>query len=361
MIKEKIGYSYNDLTIIPKRISDIKSRSECNPFLKEGNLPIFTAPMSTVVNLENIQTFKDNRIIPILPRNINIKNRIANLNVNWVALSLNEFEEVFINNWDKYLKLGQTYKVCVDIANGHMYSLYQKCQKAKNIAEKNNYALTIMTGNIANPATYKLITEFITNSGNTVIDYIRLSVGSGSQCLTASNVATHYPIASLIDECVAMKPCLPIPAPKIIADGGIKNYSDVIKALALGADYVMIGGLFAGMYESASPLLDASHKETYMCKTEEDKRKQIESCYLSKECYGMSTKKAQNEIGKSNKTSEGKHSYIPVKYTLSQWTENMIDYLKSAMSYCNSRNIIDFIGNQTLIVNSIGEINAVNK
>lgn len=356
MILKEIRYSYNDLTIIPKTVTRISSRSECNPFYLNGMLPIFTAPMSTVVNMQNIHTFMDNSIIPIVPRNIPIENRLITVsNGHWTAFSLKEFEEYFIKDRSK-LKVRNTYKVCVDLANGHMNKLYNLCTKAKNLSE--DYKLIIMTGNIANPSTYRYLCSLHDNFGDLVIDYIRLSIGSGSQCLTTSNVGIHYPIASLIDECRKIwRP----DKPKIIADGGIRNYSDVIKALALGADYVMIGGLFAGLYESASPLLNALKEETYTGITEEDKRKQLASENYFKECYGMSTKKAQQLIGKSNKTSEGKCSYIPVKYTLQQWTENMVDYLKSAMSYCDAKDLKEFIGNQTLIPNSVGELNAVNK
>ena len=75
----------------------------------------------------------------------------------------------------------------------------------------------------------------------------------------------------------------------------------------------------------------------------------------------MSTKQAQALIGKSNKTAEGKHFMVPVKYTLYQWSDNMKDFLKSAMSYCNARTLYDFIGKQELIINSPAEIAAVNK
>ena len=77
----------------------------------------------------------------------------------------------------------------------------------------------------------------------------------------------------------------------------------------------------------------------------------------------MSTKKAQCLI-KSDcelKTAEGISKIVDVKYTMGQWVENMIDYLKSAMSYCGARTLMDFIGKQELIVQSSSEIFAVNK
>ena len=52
MLIESLKYSYRDVTIVPALISDIDSRSECNPFYKDGNLPIFAAPMDSVVDLK---------------------------------------------------------------------------------------------------------------------------------------------------------------------------------------------------------------------------------------------------------------------------------------------------------------------
>lgn len=392
----KEGYSYNDISVVPAVISDIKSRSECNPYYSDENLPIFASCMSTVVDDKNYVDFEHNHIIPVIPRNIDIMKR-ADLMINdkWVAFSLTEFKAIFIDNSSKR-EPGSTYKVCVDIANGHMRYLYDLCLEAKKLANKNNYKLIIMTGNIANPETYRWICNFNDENNIKAVDYIRVSIGSGSQCTTSSNVSIHYPLASLIKECYKIKKFLDNYTskdivPNIIADGGIRNYSDVIKALALGADYVMIGGLFAGMYESASPLLydaDFSYNGEYNgdteepdddidsvfggfykghclfndhAITEEEKRENIKFYTLFKECYGMSTKQAQALIGKSNKTAEGKHSMVPVKYTLYQWSDNMKDFLKSAMSYCNARTLNEFIGKQELIINSPAEIAAVNK
>ena len=77
----------------------------------------------------------------------------------------------------------------------------------------------------------------------------------------------------------------------------------------------------------------------------------------------MSTKYAQSLIKntKDLKTSEGCYKIVEVKYTMKQWVDNMKDYLRSAMSYCNSFNLSEFIGNQNLIINSPSEIYSVNK
>ena len=55
-ISDTIKYSYNDISIVPAVISDIEHRAECNPYDDKGMLPLFTAPMDSVVNLENFKT-----------------------------------------------------------------------------------------------------------------------------------------------------------------------------------------------------------------------------------------------------------------------------------------------------------------
>lgn len=433
--KLKIGYGYDDLSIVPAEVSNIKSRSECNPFIKVDNsnknyLPIFTAPMSTIVNLSNLHIWKQEHILPIIPRNILLKSRLAMLeDGHWVALSLDEFDNIFVKKEQDIISRGlnivinerlsftQNYKICIDIANGHMQHLYNIIKKAKDVAyaDGNYYTLTIMTGNIANPETYEYICEC-----NIPIDYIRLNIGGGAGCLTFSNCGVHYPIVSLIKECYDIS-CKYNNAPKIIADGGIRNYSDVIKALALGADYVMIGSLFAGLLESSAVIRFAkedkekmkqdgieikipylwykaqpnvweisettkvvkeylggwfskSHLETvnsvYIlndANTLKDNKLFLERIlpyHPYKSFYGMSTKRGQQDLDNfvsDFKTSEGCYKHLPVTHTLQQWSENMIDYLKSAMSYTNKNNIKDFIGDADLIINSPAELARLNK
>ena len=180
MILNKIGYSYNDLTLVPNIISKINTRSQCDPFI-DSKLPIFTAPMASVVNDKNYKEFIKNGIMPIIPRNINIEIRKEMMEYSWIALSLNEFKELFINKCDE-IKQNKTYHICIDIANGHMESLYEICAVAKDYAISHNYILVIMIGNIANPETYKWICKFNDNSDHKIIDYIRIGIGGGSGC-----------------------------------------------------------------------------------------------------------------------------------------------------------------------------------
>ena len=91
MINKEVKYGLRDIEIVPSAVSNINSRSECNPYIGNGMLPIFTAPMSSVVDLNNHQLFKENKIIPIIPRNIDLQIRKDMCSETWCAFSLKEF------------------------------------------------------------------------------------------------------------------------------------------------------------------------------------------------------------------------------------------------------------------------------
>ena len=399
MIYKESGYSYNDLTIIPSDyLTDIKSRKECNPYYEDGMLPLFTAPMSCVVDENNFWLWEYYGINAILPRTVKYSTRMQFLlQGKWVAFSLNEFKKLFCNGIYAIKQDGilqdSKFKVCIDIANGHMKQIYDAISEAKGLAHENGYELIIMTGNIANPKVYLDILR-----SRCPVDYIRISIGSGNGCLTSSNTGVHYPIASLIDECKIIQNQSStyeyFKGPKIIADGGIRNYKDINIALALGADYVMVGSLFASIIESSAKtyiqntlhshtaafpeifkmqeLVTSIDNDIIIEQYDELLRHSMKSYgdSIKKRFYGMSTKEAQVDINNAleypiedfaPKTSEGVAKMLDCKYTLRQWTENFVDYLRSAMSYTGCRNLEQFKYNTKLIVNSTTAIGSVNK
>lgn len=382
MILKEEGYSYNDLTIVPAILSPIRHRHECSIEDENGMLPLFAAPMSCIIDEHNYKIWKHYGINTIIPRTVPYKTRFDLLcDDEWVAFSLSEFEKLFCNGEGMFKGKASSMKVCVDLANGHMDHLYDTISKAKDLAALHGNKLVVMTGNIANPDTFNWLCE-----RQIPVDYIRLSIGSGHGCLTSSNTGVHYPIGSLIDECKKIKMRYHSDI-KIVADGGIRNYKDINIALALGADYVMVGSLFAGIAESSSDMyvnngekeievlpyildmLDALGDENMMIKETQNMKNIINSLHAKKKFYGMSTPEAQMEINKaletpvafSKKTSEGLSKMVDCKYTLKQWVENFSDYLRSAMSYTGSYTLEHFRNNTSLIINSTQTVGSVNK
>lgn len=371
MLIESLKYSYRDVTIVPALISNIDSRSECNPFYKDGNLPIFASPMDSVVDLNMYGEYEKNNIIPIIPRTKNnpIEDRIQKCKEGvWVAVSLKEFEDYFVPLQGS-INEG---KVLIDIANGHMKKLYDLVKKVK---QRCGDSLQIMVGNIANPETYREVVR----SG---ADFVRLGIGAGNGCITTSNTSIHYPMASLISETYKVKRQLQASGykklPGIIADGGIRNYSDVIKALALGADYVMIGSLFARTIESPGEKIfnnfrgrDAEvtnfedlhydwDRKVWTGKLSASAPKRLRDRFIPGtidlgeiyvKFYGMASKEGQVAMnGAKTTTSEGITKVLSVEYTIAGWIENMRDYLKSAMSYTGHRTLKEFIGGCDVVV-----------
>jgi hypothetical protein len=363
----------NDISIVPCDTTDIRSRSECNPYLKRcqtkdcslyGSLPLFTAPMSTVVDENNIELFTKNKIIPILPRNICLDKRLEYLKRGyWIAFGLSEIEQLKDKN---LYDIRYPVKILIDVANGHMKCIYDIAKELK----KHNRMNKIMIGNIANPDTYLRCCE-------NAIDYVRIGIGGGQGCLTASNVGVFYPTASLITEISELRSAykntnmMPTET-KVIADGCAKGYSDIIKALALGADYVMCGKLFAKMLETPGEctqiqtdvlkFLDNGCRSHIIDQYTFDFKSIKHGEKITKEYYGMSTKRAQKEFcAERIKTAEGKVEKIKIEYTMSQWVENFTDYLRSAMAYTGKRNIEDFIGDVETIRLSENASNSYNK
>ena len=335
-------FDWNDLTIIPDTLSTIASRSEINTY-KNGKLPIFTAPMDMVIDENNISDFELNRINICLPRNV--KYDISKSTEHFYSYGLDEVIEIFENSYPL------PRKILIDVANGHMFKLWEI---SKRIKVKYGDNIELMVGNIANPETYRKYCEI-------GVDWIRVGIGGGSACTTSANVSIHYPMASLINECYEISKEFDKPT-KIIADGGFKNFSDIIKALALGADACMLGGIFNKCLESCSDsyiLFDGK----YSLISKEDSLRMFNSGETIYKYYrGMSTKEVQKVWERKElKTGEGITKYNKVEYTLSGWSENFTDYLRSAMSYSNCRNMDDFIGEAQWVRISQNSFNRFNK
>lgn len=355
MLNKEIKYAYSDISIMPAVTSPIRSRSECNPYYEDDDyLPLFTAPMNSVVGEKSFKKYEDRKIHAILPRTVDLKTRLGNKD-GWSAFSLGEFETYFVKDPD----LPECRQALIDIANGHMESMITLARISK---DKWKNRLLIMVGNIAHPETY----DIIDRAG---IDFVRVGIGSGRGCITSSNTSVHYPMASLIDEIrLRKRRC------KVVADGGIRGYNDIIKALALGADYVMIGSVFAKMLESEGPLLN-EFKQKHLTWKENDEFSKYEDgkfweydiggwseVKLYKEFYGMASKKGQVAMnGEKKTTSEGLITTLPVEYTMDAWVENFIDYLKSAMSYTGHDTLEDFVEMTDTVILSPGASGSINK
>lgn len=382
-----VGYELRDVAVVQAPISFCNHRGETNPFVEicgREVYPIFVAPMASVTDQDNYRTWINNGLTPIVPRSVmkceenpeglEFEERMSIAKETFVSISLKEAQKDFldyIKDFDNQMRspkynpdidedllesgiLIQPIYICIDIAHGTLSELYDVCKKIKS----NFPYVCIMTGNVANPGTY----SFYADAG---IDYMRASVGSGSRCTSACNVSVHYPMATLLDQLNEERKAYAHShngsAPtKIIADGGIGWFDDIQKALALGADAVMAGKIFAECEEACDPIyyggkLDDTLSNCPKFKTEWEAKQYYDHTSYQivrmRDYYGMSTKRAQRETGGTgNRTSEGIDKPVEVKYPVSKWVDNMQSYLRSCMTYTNSRSIQELRENAQVII-----------
>jgi IMP dehydrogenase/GMP reductase len=324
-------HDFDDLLIEPAILSKIKSRSEINTRTIMGTLPIMTAPMDTVINQDNFHHFENGGIIPVLPR-------IVSPDESWVdtrrflSYSIQDFQSIFMN---KRVRVGSGDRICalIDVANGHMTDLYELCEKAKKMY---GYDMLLMVGNVANPKTFLEYCKI-------GVDMVRIGIGNGGGCLTTVQTGVGYPMASLIEECNDIRKHGEFRT-EIVADGGFKKYADIIKALGLGADYVMLGSILNKCLESAGETVN-EQGEVINQYGEDAKKRFNADIPLYKTFRGMSTKEVQKAWGKEElTTSEGVVRKNKVEYTLNGWIQNFDAYLRSAMSYTGKKELHQFIG-----------------
>ena len=212
----EINYDLDNVFITPARVSNISSRTEVNPY-HDGMLPIFAAPMDTVIDENNYRYFIDNKINVCLPRTVPISSMQSTNSKVFYSIGLDEFIEMST----KSQFTGNEF-LLLDIANGHMLKMLDAIRFAKN----NWPTMTIMAGNIANP-------ETVLDYDIAGADYVRVGIGGGAGCLTATQTGISYAMGRLIAESAKIKHDNSLKI-KIVADGGMRKNADIIKALALG-------------------------------------------------------------------------------------------------------------------------------
>ena len=199
--------------------------------------------------------------------------------------------------------------ICLDVANGYTERFMNFVKKMRqHEATKNSI---IIAGNVCTPEA----TEEIILAG---ADIVKIGIGPGSVCTTRKITGVGFPQLSATIECADAAHGL---GGHIITDGGCQVPGDIAKSFGAGADFVMLGGMFAG------------HDE---CEGE------VENGYMS--FYGMSSEDAQlKHYGKkaSHRASEGKKVYILHKGSVRTTVEEIVGGLRSACTYAGAKTLKD--------------------
>lgn len=325
--------SLNEITLIPASKSYIESRSHCNPYIEDTDkLPIFIAPMTCLINNENYNSIRESKFIPILPVSYKYNNGSEVFTKDfyeWQAISINSLKNINIDTLTK-----DSSNILIDCANGNMNIIFETVKKIK---AKLKDDISIMMGNIANPETY----EQCILSG---VDYVRVGIGGGGGCLTSVNTGIHCSLPWIIKECLEVRERYKNRKPtKIVADGGINSIDKIIKCLALGADYVMIGEMFARCYEACSPIYQSKG-------------------FKYREYYGQASTQGQiDRFGIIKSYPEGTVKEVLVENSVNNLITAIEASLRSAMSYCNCSSLNEFIKNIYVRIQSIDEYRAYYK
>ncbi len=208
--------------------------------------------------------------------------------------------------------------IVVDTAHGHSQGVLDMVKFLKK-----KFSIEIIAGNVAtSEGTYDLI-----KAG---ADCIKIGIGAGSICTTRVIAGVGVPQITAIIECSKIAKSMKIP---IIADGGVRQTGDIAKAIAAGADSVMIGGMLAGTEESPGEkvLYEGRSYKIYRGMGSLEAMKQG-----SKDRYFQDT---EDDIAKL--VPEGIEGMVPFKGPMGDTVYQVIGGLRAAMGYCGAKNIED--------------------
>ena len=197
--------------------------------------------------------------------------------------------------------------ILIDVAHGHHKNVNTMIKKLKDSLPKK---VDIIAGNVSTEQSAKDLSEW-------GADGLRVGIGGGSLCTTRVQTGHGVPNITAIIDCVSGAP-LNIP---IMADGGIRNSGDISKALAVGADCVMLGSLLAGAKESPGKIVEKGNGSLY------------------KRYRGSASLETKSTHGQSTKHIEGESTLIPFKGGVKFIIEKLNDGVKSAFSYSGANNI----------------------
>lgn len=351
MLTDKTNLHLWSVTISPSPTSRVDFPCKANPRYPDGYLPIFTAPMSSVVNTENFRLFEKKGIHTILPRTTDILLRLQNMKDVFCAFTADEVKMHLIGQ--NANRDNNTIHVCIDELNGNTTRI---CNLVKTLRDKYGKFIEIMVGNVGNAQTFKTLAI----AGAT---YVRLGLGVSNESNLNDTLGILTPMATLIDECRKIchelsdsynnerNDCNNKNIPYIIADGGMTEGGEINKALALGADYVMLGYAFATCLESAAHTFNSNETtiDQYSQETK-DLLQSDEKYNIKKRIVGLYSREGQIQNGINFPLPGlGYAMDVMVKCTLDDYISEIENYMQQTMSFCNAENLSEFIGKPKVI------------
>lgn len=313
------GVTFDDVLVEPRYSevlpSDVILATQVTRNIRLSN-PLISAPMDTVTESHMATTMQKHGCLGIIHRNMSVEEQISHFRKCESKL----FAPVAVGTGKEHKQRMKTLRdagvtfVSIDSAHGHSKNVGDMVKYAKDLG------LEVIAGNVATAEG----AQFLTDCG---ADAIKVGIGPGSICTTRIVSGVGVPQISAIMN--AYQATAPAGVP-IIADGGLRNSGDIVKALVAGASSVMIGSMFAGTFESPGEVMKINGKEY--------------KSYRGMGSLSAMKKGSADRYGGngSNKvTPEGVEGLVPYKGTVVDVIEKLIGGIRSGMGYCGARNIVD--------------------
>ena len=306
-------FDFEHINLIPKKCI-VDSRSECDTSVKFGKhtfkLPIIPANMECVINEEIAENLARNGYFYVHHRfgvdNMKFVHSMKEKNlISSISIGVNEDSYKLIEDM-RYAYLIPDY-ITIDIAHGHAIKMEKMLKFIRSINLFDD--CFIIAGNVSTPEAVKELHSWGANA-------IKIGVGPGAACSTymTTGFGSRKCQASVLKECAKEKPedCY------LIIDGGIQLEGEIAKAVTLGANMVMAGGMFSGLLDSPGNIVDGVDGKSY------------------KEYWGSAS---EHQSGKSTRI-EGVKKLIPLQNKTFLQKMNFIkESLQSSISYGGGKSL----------------------
>ena len=319
---------YDNVCLVPRTISQIKSRDDIDISSHNSDIdldvPIIASPMRDVCD-GNIA----HRIWEL--GGLGIIHRFMDVTQHLEQVSKSQHKILCIGIGDGGLKRLQLVRsrisldgVLIDVAHGHSDLVIEQIKKIKGFDKD----LPVIAGNVA---TYRGARDLIDAGA----DCIKAGVGPGAVCTTRIQTGCGVPqLTAIIDVVTAAREY--DRKVTVIADGGVKNSGDCIKALAVGADALMIGMLFAGTKEAPGDVIKLPGKPAI------------------KIYRGMASREAQESWKGKASSVEGEMTLINYKGSVENIFGEIVSGMLSGMSYQNAKNLYELRANAEFVKMTAG-------
>lgn len=353
IISQDFKLDYEDVLIVPQRTT-LESRNEVilernfsfyhSPRNWKG-VPIVCSNMVPLTSKAMAKKLAEFKMVTALHKYYGADEltkiiQEAGLDYAWVTIG-KSFDDI-----DKIKKveslLGKSPNIVIDVPNGYMESFVKFCSQVR--AEFPDSI--ICAGNVT---TSEICEELIIHGK---VDICKIQIGPGSQCETRKMTGVGYGTFSCVQECSHATHGLRSSNGRlglIMSDGGCKTPGDICKSICGGADWVMLGGMFAGTEECegewdyeylANKAGSAAEFWQPLCPGYETKKRKTFLTF-----YGMSSHYAQEKHGvgkKDYRASEGKVSKIPYKGPVAEVVQEILGGIRSCGAYIGAKNLKDY-------------------